>query len=68
MNVDDECVCARVCVCVRVQVPKAGSSTSRSLAQRFGGRSTTYDSLTEAQKGYFTFAFVRDPVSRLESG
>ena len=52
---------------VFILIPKAGSSTSRSLAQRYGGKPTSYAQLSEKQMAYFTFAFVRDPVSRLES-
>lgn len=52
---------------VFVLIPKAGSSTGRELSLRYGAVKTVYSRLTLQQRGYFTFAFWRDPVSRLES-
>ncbi|EKX54513.1 hypothetical protein GUITHDRAFT_132225 [Guillardia theta CCMP2712] len=52
-----------------IQVPKAASTTVRVLLWNYGGKDAeTYDKLPLHKKlTYFTFAFVRDPVSRFIS-
>ena len=52
---------------VYLLVPKAGSSTSRAICQKYQMKKTMYHQLTDKQKSYFTFAFWRDPLSRLPS-
>jgi hypothetical protein len=53
---------------VYVAVPKAGSSTSRDLCNLYGFERTTWSALSAKQRGYFSFAFWRDPLSRMPSG
>ena len=52
---------------IYILVPKAGSSTSRAICERYGMRKTVLSQLTLEQRQYFTFGFWRDPLSRLPS-
>jgi len=52
---------------VYVLVPKAGSTTARIVAERYGGVEKTWHELSQEQLRYFKFAFVRDPWSRLKA-
>jgi len=47
-------------------IPKCASSTLRKMLGQGDGRAytTRWDNLSEEQRGYYKFAFMRDPISR----